>query len=304
MASFTHHRHLLPNRFFPALLFSFFLLAGSATICSAQMLHLDPIPWFVPADSTSSQALIVEVSRFQEPKFDWSADRLQLMLILPAGSGGTFFVRIPHVTFDKGDVPLFSRWPWVQGEALADTFWTERRVSSFGQLELGVNSLRRFPLLGETHYGGAIGLPVGTDRLYPYSSVSFPLRVEIRKDLRLRRRTHLALEAGYLYNLDSGSDLLDPMAFANGWRCGAALSLYGGRNRRIVLDLNHENRDGHLSTLTGLEAWLPWSADGSWSLRVDRELAGSLDRYATWRFSVSWRFDNPRHRPGYEETKP
>ena len=100
------------------------------------------------------------------------------MLILPAGSGGTFFVRIPHVTFDKGDVPLFSRRPWVQGEALADTFWTERRVSSFGQLELGVNSLRRFPLLGETHYGGAIGLPVGTDRLYPYSSVSFPVSVQ------------------------------------------------------------------------------------------------------------------------------
>ena len=304
MALPTHFRLSLPE---PRVLAVFFLLLfffGPVNGGMAQMLHLDPIPWSVPADSTSSQALIVEAARFQETKFDWAVDRLLLTLILPAGSNGTFFLRMPHVTFDMGDVPLFSRWPLIQGEAEVDTFWTERRVSSFGQLEVGVNSLHDLPHVHRIHYGAAIGLPVGTDRLYPLSSVSFPLRVEVRKDLVLRRGAHLALGAGYLYNIDSGSDLLDSTAFPDGWRWGAALSLFGGRNRRVVLDYDQQNRKGHRSMLAGLQVWLPWSDDGSWGLRVDRELAGSLDRYADWRFALSWRFGDPQHRPGYEEPEP
>jgi hypothetical protein len=277
------------------------LCPGFVSGAAAQMLHLDPIPWSIPADSTSSKALIVEVSRFEESKFGWAGDRLMLTLVLPAGEDATTFVRIPYVMFDRGDVSLFSRWPWVQGEAEVDTFWSERRVSSFGQIEVGANGRADWPLLGGIHYGGAIGLPVGTDRLYPLSSISVPIRVEGRKDFALDSRFHLALSAGYLYNLDSGSDLLDATAFPGGWRWGSSLSLLGGRNRRVILDYDHQNRDGRRSQLAGIQCWLPWSKDGSWSARVERQLAGSLDRYATWRFVLAWRFGNPLNRPGSEE---
>ena len=287
-----------------AVFFLLFLSVGPVTVSFAQMLHLDPIPWSVPADSTSAQALIIETARFRDAKFDWAADRLLLTLILPAGSQGTFFLRMPHVTSDLGDTPLFARWPWVQGEAAVDTFWTERRVSSFGQLEVGANSWHDLPWVGPTHYGAAVGLPVGTDRLYPFSSVSFPLRLEVHKDLEWRPGVHLALSAGYLYNIDSGSDLLDSLAFPDGWRWGGALSFFGGRNRRVVLDYEQQDREGRRSMLAGLQVWLPWSRNGSWGLRGDRELAGSLDRYAAWRLALSWRFDNPRYRPGHQEMDP
>ncbi|MBU8870606.1 MAG: hypothetical protein KOO60_07070 [Gemmatimonadales bacterium] len=304
MGIISHYFRINPKLQNPAVLFLLFFLVCPASDSFAQMLNLDPIPWSVPADSTSSQAFIIEVARFEETTFDWAADRLQLTLILPAGLKGTYFLRMPHITFDKGDIPLFSRWPGVQGEAVVDTFWTENRVSSFGQIEAGANSWVDWPLVGRIHYGGAIGLPVGSDRLYPISSVSFPLRGEIRKDLELVPGVHLALSAGSLYNLDSGSDLLDPQAFPNGQRWGAALSLYGGPNRRIVLDYDQQNREGRRSTLVGLQGWLPWSDDGSWGLRVDRQLGGSIDSCATWRVALSWRFDNARHRPGYEEPDP
>ncbi len=278
-----------------------FFLAVPASSSLAQMLHLDPLPWSIPADSTSTRALVVETTHFREDKFDWAANRLMLTLILPAGAEGTFFLRIPHVTVDMGDVSLFSRWPWAQGEAEVDPFWTERRVSSFGQLEIGVNSRHAWPLVGLVHYGAALGLPVGSDRLYPFSSVSFPLRIELRKDLELRSGAHLALSGGYLDNTDSGSDLLDPMVFPNGWRWGATLSFFGGRNRRVVLDYDQQNREGHRSTVVGLQVWRLWSDDASWGLRVDRELAGSLDRYSVWRLALSWRFGDSEHRPGVKE---
>lgn len=275
------------------LLYGLWLVPGA----SAQMLRLDPIPWAVPTDSTSSQAFVVEMSRFEEPKFGWAANRLMLTLVLPAGEEGSYFVRMPFVTFDRGDVSLFGRWPWIQGEAEVDTFWTERRVSSFGQIEAGMNARVDWPVLGQIYYGGAIGLPTGSDRLYPISSISIPIRAEGRKDIALGSRVHLALSLGGLYNIDSSSDLLDPRAFPGGWRSGAALSLLGGRDRRLILDYDHQDREGHRSQLVGLQCWLPWTSDGSWSLRLERELAGSLDRFASWRFSASWRIENPLSRP-------
>jgi len=294
MAKIFHFEHSRPSPGTLAVPFFALLVALLPTLAFAQMLHLDPVPWTAVADSTAGPALVVEVTRFEESKFDWSADRIQLTLMLPMGDRGEIFVRMPHCTVDFGSTSLLSRWPWVEGEeeavAAIDTFWTERRVSSFGQLEVGADRWADWPLLGRTHYGAALGLPVGTDRLYPFSSVSFPLRLEVRKVLELQPGRLLFLEAGYLYNVDSGQDRLDETAFADGWRGGAVLQLGRGRTKRLLVDYHYENREGRRSQTAGLQIQLPWLVDGSWGLRADRELAGSLNRYAEWRFSLVWRF--------------
>ncbi len=48
----------------------------------------------------------------------------------------------------------------------------------------------------------------------------------------------------------------------------------------------------------GLQWWLPWKADGSVGLQVIKEFAGSEHRPASWYFTLAWRFDSPRFRPG------
>lgn len=260
---------------------------------SAQLLHLDPVPWTAPTDSLSGPALEIELSHFEEPKFGWSADRVLLTLRLPVSPGSGFFVRMPHATFDFAEVPLFARWPWLQGAEEPSEFWTERRVSSFGQLEVGGDRRADWPWIGPFALGGAIGLPVGTDRLYPLSSVSFPVRAEARKHLRRARRQGLDLDLGWLYHIASGADRLDgEVAFPSGWHAGLAVRLGTEQGRRLLLDFDYQDRDDRISQRLGAALVMPWTARGSFTARVDRELAGTLDRFAAWRLSIAWRFNH------------
>lgn len=268
----------------------------------AQLLHLDPPVWSSAADTVTTGSFLVEMDRFEEPEFGWSADRLLLTLVLPTGRDGAYFVRMPYVVFDRKDVSLFARWPWLEGEQEDTRFRDERRVSSFGQLEVGMDRRREWPLLGPVQFAGSIGLPVGSDRLYPLSSVSFPLRAQLRRSLAVSRGVVLALGAGTLYNIDSGGSRLDSAAFPNGWQGNIALQIGTDRERRLVVDYRHEDRDGRRSALLGVACHVPWTAEGAWGLRVERQLAGTLDRYAAWRFCLSWRFDQLR--PEGDDAKP
>jgi hypothetical protein len=259
-------------------------------------MHLDAIPWFTPADSTSRLALVVEINRFHDPKFDWNLNRILLTAVLPAGDDATFFLRLPHLTFDTGDIPLADRWPWVIGENGQNGWPHEKRISSFGQIEVGVTGPARLPLLGGVDYALALGLPTGSDKVYPFSSTSLPLRVELKKIIPLGRTTHLGLVAGYLSNMDSGRDNLTSTAFPSGYHLGAAVDLYQGRGSRLGLTYDFQDRESRRSQLAGVQWWLPWGADGSLGFKVGRELQGTLDRPAAWYFTLAWRLDSARYR--------
>lgn len=267
---------------------------------TAQMVHLDPMLWTAPTDSLAGPSLEIRIDRFEEPKFDWAADRLLATLRLPVSPTAGFFVRLPHATFDFGDTPLFQRWPWLEPVAEdedvivpeVDEFWSERRVTSFGQIEIGGDRRTSWPWLGEFAYGGALGLPTGSDRLYPISSISFPIRLEMRKTALLRSALQLDLDAGGLVHVDSGGDTLDEGAFPGGWHAGAALRLGPAQGRRLLLEFDHQDREGRLAQRAGVALVLPRGERSSWTLQVDRELAGSLDRFAAWRFSIAWRLDH------------
>jgi hypothetical protein len=275
----------------------FLLTAGPAR---AQLTHLDDLPWFAPADSTSRLAMVAEFNRFEDGKYGWSTDRLHVCAIMPAGERSIFFVRMSHLLFDTGEVLPVDRWPWVRGLEEEYQWETEKTITSFGQPEIGSVGPLNLPGLKGSQYGVALGLPVGTDRLYPFASVSLPLRLAVRRHIDLWDQTRLNLKLGYLMNMESGQDLLNEEAFPSGLEFGAALDWYRGRGARSALTFDRRDLDGRKSTIVGLQSWFPWTDDGSLGLKIARELQGTLHGPAAWYFSLSWRFDSPGRRPAAE----
>lgn len=271
----------------------------------AQMLYLDNMPFFTPADSTSRLALVTEFNRFEDSKFNWSVNRLLVTIMLPAGEKGSFFVRMPFTSFDTGDVELFSRWPWVQGIS-EDVDWPDgRRITSLGQPEIGATGPTGFSFLPNWHYSVALGLPVSTDRLYPFGSISMPFRLELRKIIPWGATKQVGLTIGHLENMDSAKDHLDgEMAFPSGHHLGGVLNWFRGRGSRLALSYDYYNREGHKSQMLAVEAWTSWTDDGSVGFKVARELQGTLDRPAAWYFTLSFRLDSNSRRPSSESPAP
>ncbi len=280
------------------LLFLVLLLILVPGVSQAQLLHVDEFPWFAPADSTSRLALIAEYNRFEDAKYDWSVDRLQLCAVLPAGERAIFFLRMSHLLFDTGNTSPVDRWPWIRGLEEDFQWEPEKTITSFGQPEIGAVGPLALPGLKGFQYALGMGLPVGTDRLYPFASVSLPVHLAMRRQLDLWHNTRLNLEVGYLKNMGSGQDLLNEEAFPGGSELGARLDWYRGRGTRSSLMLDFCDREGRRSLLVGVENWLPWTPDGSVGVRISRELAGTLNGPAAWYFTLAWRFDSPGQRPG------
>lgn len=276
---------------------------GTAGPARAQLPYLDAVPWHTPADSTSRLALVVDLQRMTDEHTGWGADRILLTAILPAGDAGTFFLRIPHQTFDSGGLRLPQRWPWAMGEAATPGWPGEDRTSSFGQIEVGVTGPWRIPLLGPSDYAVALGLPMGSDRVYPFSSTGIPLRLAVRRPISLGGRRRLNLEGIYLKHMGSGKDVLDDFAFPSGWRAGVSLDWYRAVGGRWGLGYAYENREGRVSQMVSARVWFPWSGRAALGLEAARELAGTLDRPAAWIFSLSWRLNSARYRAGHE-TRP
>jgi hypothetical protein len=276
------------------------ILAAVASPVRAQLPHLDPIPWHTPADSTSRLAMVVDLQRTTDDHTGWNSNRILLTAILPAGDRGTFFLRIPHVTFDTGGLSLRGRWPWVLGEAAEGDWPGEDRPSSFGQMEVGVTGPLRLPLVGLSDYAIALGVPMGSDRVYPFSSTSIPLRLAYRKPVDLGGRRRLDLKGVYLKHMGSGKDFLDDSAFPGGWLLGASFDWYRGEGGRFGVAYDFQDREGRLSQIVAARLWFPWAQRSAIGLEVARELAGTLDRPAAWTFTVTWRLNSARYRSGHE----
>ena len=272
---------------------------GVTTAC-AQITHLDDIPWFAAADSTSRLAMVAEVDRFLDPDQDWTVNRLHVCAILPGGERSVFFLRMSHLSFDTGGRGAVARWPEIRGEEVDFVWSSETTITSFGQPEIGATGPLAIGGLSHWHYGVALGLPVGTDRLYPFASVSLPFRLAARRWVDLGPRTQLGLTGTYLMNMDSGKDLLNSTAFPDGWQLGAVFNWYRGRGTRTSLTYDFKNLDSRKSEVVGLQTWFPWTDDGSVGVKVARDLSGSENRPALWYFSLSWRFDSEGRRPSAE----
>ncbi len=286
--------------FFQALIILFFVGPNSL---NAQTVYRDDLPFFAPADSTSRMAMVVDFNRFEDGKFGWSVNRLLVSVVLPAGDKGVYYIRMPFASFDTGDVPLFSRWPWVRNPEGEIGWPNGRLITSFGQPEIGSTGLAPMPVLDRLYYSVGLGLPTGAERLYPFSSTGMPLRLELRKVFELDPLRELGVTLGYLATLASSSDQLnEDEAYPSGFHVGSVLNWYRGRNSRLALAYDFHNFSSRISQTLGIQAWMPWTDDASLGLKVSRELQGSLDRPAAWYFTISFRLDNDDYRPGRETT--
>lgn len=282
-----------------ALLLCVFLCLPLSAV-RGQITYLDPIPWFAPADSTSRLAFVAEFNRFEDPTFDWAVNRLHVCAILPGGEESVFFLRMSHLSFDNNGRSAIQRWPEIRGPEENFQWETETTITSFGQPEIGATGPIAISGFDHWHYGAALGLPVGADRLYPFASVSLPLRVSTRRWFDLGPTSQLSMTGTYLMNMDSGKDLLNQDAFAGGWHLGVDYNWYRGRGSRFGLSYNLKMLGGRKSEIVGGQAWFPWSEDGSVGVKVARDLSGSENRPALWYFGLGWRFDSPGRRPGAE----
>ncbi len=172
------------------------------------------------------------------------------------------------------------------------------RLTGFGQLEVGASGPLGLRGLGPWRYGFALGLPTGQNALYPWSSTSLPVRLQLRRDLLPAGRWHLWLGGGYLLHMDASGDALASQSFPNGWQGTAELALLRGPGSSWHLTASVEDRNTRRSLLVGAAVWLPWTRDASIGLRAARELTDAADRPARWYLALSWRFDSPSHRPG------
>ncbi|PIV80241.1 hypothetical protein COW53_10760 [bacterium CG17_big_fil_post_rev_8_21_14_2_50_64_8] len=262
-----------------------------------QLLYQDRLPWSTPADSTSRLALEVAADHFFDARFDWSVDRLLLTVVLPGGENGRFFVRMPHLTFDSGNTPVLKRWPDIEGEDLTPGWPGSGRVNGFGQLEAGALGQLKLPVLGPTAFGAKLGLPVGSENLYPFSSTSMPLQIEMRKTLAVAGAFQAHLGAGTTLSLGSGRAGLAEDAFSGGRLLGLELDWYRGRGSRVTATLDRRNQEDRTSLVAGLQTWFSWTPDGSLGLKAAREMEGPGDRPAQWFLTVAWRFDSAKFRP-------
>ena len=274
------------------------VLLAAAADAHAQLPHLDPLPWQAPADSLSRLALVVGVDRSVDDRTEWQTNRLTLTAILPAGADGIWFLRLPYLSFDTGGLGARERWPAIAGADTTAIGPQNDRLEGFGQIEAGAGGPLNLPGLGRWRYGLALGLPTGQNSLYPWSSTSLPLRMQLRRGLLGGAGWRLSAGGGYVLHLDAGGDELDAAAFPNGWQAAAELAVGRGGEPRWRLSAAFDDRNGRRGLWAGLQAWLPWTPDGAVGLAAARELAGTDDRLAGWRFGVSWRFDSPGQRPG------
>ncbi len=276
------------------------LLSLAPSGVRAQLPHLDAMPWIAPADSSSRLALLAGVDRFVDDSTNWTANRVMLTALMPAGQNGVFFLRLPYLSFDTDGYSVAERWPETVGDEQPADWPGGERLVGFGQIEVGATGPTGLAGLGAWQYAVALGLPTGQNTLYPWSSTSLPLRLQARRDMRSGGPWHLWLGGGYLLHMDASGDNLSSAAFPNGWLFTAEWALLRGRGSSWHLNLDWEDRNTRRSLQVGAQVWLPWTADGSCGLRLVRELENTDNRPAQWRLTLAWRFDSPAHRPEAE----
>jgi hypothetical protein len=267
-----------------------------AVAARAQLPYLDPLPWFAPADSTVRQALVVDFDRGGDDVTGWTLDRTALTVTLPAGDHGAWFLRASYLRFDAGSRPLLERWPGVRGADAAANWPGETVANGFGPLEVGVVGPARLPLLGPWRLAGGIGLPTGSNRLYPFSSTSIPVRLAMRRGTDLGR-VRLWVHGGALFHLDATGDELSDTAFPSGFSAGTEAAWYRGRGSRLTVGFDLEDRDGRRSQLVTAAVWVPWREAASLGFRLRWEVAGEAHRPEAWYATFSVRFEGPRAVP-------
>ncbi len=276
------------------LLLTLVLLVATSR-CVAQIPFSDRPFWYTQIDSTSQRAVVFSWDRFFDEQTDWVCNRMGISGILPTGDYGIFFLRMHWVSFDSGDLQALDRWPDLRAESAVapeepDAYdWPyERRMVGYGRPDLGLINRLRLPLLSEFQYGIALGLPVGRDRLYPFSAADIPIQCELRKQLSLDSHRQLTLLYGWIKDIDSSRDFWQPEAFPAGTRYGARFAWRFGPRRLVAVSLIEESFPEMRSSRLGFRYEMPTGDRHSFAIDCEREIIGTLYRPAATYVRLLW----------------
>jgi len=267
---------------FVTVLVSFMVLAAPPPV-RAQIPYLDPLPWIAARELDPGNALQISLDRIWDGTTGWSVNRVGLEGFIATGSRGFAFLRLRYESFDSDGFRTFERWPDVRedpDDTSLDDWPFEDRVAGLFRPEVGVLTLFSLPLLGRLHLGLAAALPIGRDELYPFGSVSVPLRGDVRKRLALGDRLRMGLIIGGLVHMDSSGDVLASSAFPGGWHGAGDLVYEFATRRTLVLTYDHGEYEGRISDRIGAELWWPWGSFDSLGFTFARELTGTENRAA------------------------
>jgi hypothetical protein len=263
-------------------------LAGAPS--RAQVPRLDPAPWYAVTDSTTRRGVVFGLDRFWDDDTGWSVGRLGITVTAPLGLRSVYFLRAHAMRFDTGERPVLTRWPGLRGEGAQDDWPGSVSPSGLARPELGLIVPLPLPLAGLTDAAITMGLPLGSDALYPFSAGSWPLRIDVRRTWRRGTAWRGAIKVGAETTFDSSDDVLTADAFPSGWCFAAEAAWQPATWRQFAVAFEERRLAGHAICRATLAAWLPLGDESDVGLVLARELGIRADRAATNEVSLLWRF--------------
>ncbi len=253
-------------------------LCLTAAEAPGRLLVHEPPPWLALEPSAGGRQLRVTLFRFDDARTGWRGRGLSVCGVLAAGGRGAVFLRLPYLGLDTGAARHFARWPELAGEALPEGWPGESINAGFGAPEIGYASALSLPLIGAMQAAVTGGLPIGRDALYPFSSTSMPVRLQLRKQVALGAAWRAALLTGRTMSIDSARDRFDAAAYPSTLIVGAGLELNHGARRGGALDWRGEQSSHAVSSRLSLCWRFPAGPQSSLELRAEREFAGADER--------------------------
>jgi hypothetical protein len=278
-----------------------FLLPASGTL--AQIPYLEALPWSEASDSLTGGLALFHWERFADAHTGWHADRVGVTGLVPL-SGAAIFFRESFVLFDTDNLSALRRWPEIAGEETTTDWPGERQISGWGRPEVGMFGLVDLPLLPPSQLALALGLPAGRDDLYPFSSVSVPARLGLRRVFKPAAEWQAAVSLTGILELDSGGEQLQPGAFPSGagWALTAARRL---GTSRLELLYQGMRLGGRASDRLGARLWLELGSSGQQlGVQTRWEMAGTTNRPFAWSLALIWRLAGPSATAGTGEPPP
>jgi hypothetical protein len=287
------------------------VLAVAASVRSgqAQVHRLEELPWPAVADTSSRRGLVVSWQQALDPHTDWRSDRLGLVLTVPVADRSVFFVRGGFLRLDTAGLTAAERWPDLLADdegADVPADWPGERTSvGFDRPEVGLLVPLALPGIGAGRLGLMAGIPMGRDRLYPFSAPCLPLVAEWRRTWSLGDAALLAARVGFEQTLASSRDVLDGDAFPSGLRYALTVGSAEASVRGLRVGWSaRELSGGHHERQARLVGWTPLAGGHRLELHVTRDLGGRADRAAAWTLGLAWRLrglprdDDTRDRDG------
>lgn len=269
-------------------------------IASAQIHHLDPLPFSAAADSASRRGVVLAFEAMPGTEPGWRAERARLLIKVPIGERGLAYLQGSYTRLEIDGLSLFERWPGLapvpeagEEDPRDDPFDADEGSlrNGFGPPELGVIFGLDLPALGPGLAAFQVSLPFGREVLYPLSSRALVLVLDWQREAIALGPLAVTARVGWEIALDASGDHFVPEAFPDGPRWGLDLGYPRTAPRGVSLGWSarelEADRHQRQAVLTG---WWPLAERHRLWLGIVRDLGVRQHRLADWTLTVGFDF--------------